>query len=85
MPPATDATAPAMDALSFEQALKELEEIVRRLEAGNTDLESSIKDYLRGTALQRHCQQKLADARLRIDVIITSENGAPALAPFDNA
>ena len=48
--------------MSFEQALKELEVIVRKLEAGHGELESSIADYTRGTALKEHCQKRLAGA-----------------------
>jgi exodeoxyribonuclease VII small subunit len=74
----------SLEHLTFEQAMKELEDIVRKLEVGSTDLESSIRDYVRGTALQQHCQKKLADARLRIDKIMKSEQGAK-LAPFEPA
>ncbi len=65
--------------------MKELEEIVRKLEGGNADLEASIADYLRGTALQQHCQKKLADAKLRIEQIVKGEGGEAALAPFGAA
>lgn len=73
-----------IDGMSFEQAMKELEAIVRRMESASGDLEASIKDYVRGTALQQHCQKKLADAKLRIETIIKEQSGqALALAPLD--
>src|SRR5690606_22107211 len=46
--------------LSFEDALKELEEIVRALESGKGKLDEAIKSYERGVALKRHCERKLA-------------------------
>lgn len=61
--------------LSFEQALKELEAIVRRLEEGKADLEGSIADYTRGVALKEHCQKKLAEARLKVEKIVKSAGG----------
>lgn len=76
-------SAEVPDSLSFEQAMKELEEIVRRLEGNSGDLESAIRDYLRGTALQRHCQKKLADARLRVESIVKAEGGI-SLQPFES-
>lgn len=72
-----------IEGLTFEQAMKELEDIVRRLEGGGGDLESSIADYLRGTALQQHCQKKLSDARLRIDSILRAQDGTLSLQSFE--
>jgi exodeoxyribonuclease VII small subunit len=83
--PASVAT-PALDesirALSFEQAMKELEDIVRAIETGSADLEASLQAYTRGTALQQHCQNKLAEARLRVESIIKSEHGTRTV-PFE--
>ncbi len=45
--------------LSFEQALEQLEEIVKRLEAGQGKLDEAIDSYERGAALKRHCEAKL--------------------------
>lgn len=71
------------DGLSFEQALKELEAIVRKLEAGSGDLEASINDYVRGTQLKEYCQKKLADARLKVESILKTQDGKLAMQPFD--
>lgn len=78
-------TKPAADiaSLSFEQALAELESIVRKLESGQGDLESSITDYTRGNVLKEHCQKKLNDARLRVEKIVKTAGGELALEPFD--
>lgn len=67
---------------SFEEALKELESIVRKLEGGSGDLETSINDYVRGTELKAFCQKKLEDARLKVEKIIETQQGA-ATAPFE--
>ncbi len=84
MPKAEKNPTEGVDGLSFEQAMKELEEIVRRLEAGGGDLESAIGDYLRGTALQQHCQKRLNDAKLRIEAIVKAQDGSLGLQPFEN-
>ncbi len=61
-------------ALSFEEALKELESIVHQLESGSASLESSIDLYTRGTELRQLCEAKLKDAEMRIRKI--TETGA---------
>jgi exodeoxyribonuclease VII small subunit len=74
------------DPISFEQALKELESIVRKLESGSADLEASINDYVRGTQLKEYCQKKLADARLRVESILKTQDGPEQVIstqPFD--
>ena len=70
--------------MSFEDALGELETIVRNLESGNTKLDESINAYERGVALKKHCEKRLENARLKIEKISLDENGAPqGLEPFD--
>lgn len=63
--------------LSFEDALKELEDIVRALEQGKGKLEDAIKSYERGAALKAHCEKKLAEAQARIEKIAIGADGAP--------
>jgi exodeoxyribonuclease VII small subunit len=71
--------------LSFEDALKALEEIVRRLESGDAPLEESIDLYTRGDALRGHCQTRLDAAQARIEAIVTGPDGkAAGLRPFDD-
>ncbi len=70
-------------AMSFELALKELETIVRKLESGQGELESSIADFERGTALKEHCQKKLTDARMKVEKIMQSADGSLSTAAFD--
>lgn len=72
-----------IEALSFEQALQELEIIVRHLEEGRVDLEKAIQYYERGIALKKHCEEKLANAKMRIDQIHLDEAGTPSVGPSD--
>ena len=72
-----DETGPEIAAMTFEQALKALEDVVRRLEGGEVPLEESIGLYERGEALRRHCQA-------RIEKIVAGPDGKAAGAvPFD--
>jgi exodeoxyribonuclease VII small subunit len=75
-------TIPAdIDAMSFEDALAELEQIVRRLEAGQVKLDDAIRCYERGTQLKRHCEQKLNEAQQRVDRIVVGPDGTVSAAP----
>ena len=70
--------------LSFEDALRALEEIVRKLEGGEVPLDSSITLYERGEALRKHCQARLDSAQARIEKIVAGPDGAAASTqPFD--
>ena len=69
-------------AMSFEDALEELEAIVQRLEQGRGALDEAIDAYERGSALRRHCEAKLKDARARVERISLSAGG-PETQPFD--
>jgi exodeoxyribonuclease VII small subunit len=71
--------SPDVVALSFEDALAELERIVRGLEGGALKLEDAITAYERGTALRRHCEAKLAEADARVQAIVAAGDGSLAL------
>lgn len=60
---------------TFEEALTELENIVRSLESGRVQLEQAVEAYEKGMRLKRLCEQKLADAQARIDQLTVNENG----------
>ncbi|MEO1249976.1 MAG: exodeoxyribonuclease VII small subunit [Pseudomonadota bacterium] len=60
---------------SFEHALEELEQIVRKLESGEGGLEQSISDYERGALLKAHCEAKLREARMRVEKIAERAGG----------
>lgn len=66
---------------SFEEALSELEKIVRGLEGGSADLKTSIDSYERGMALKKLCEQKLKEAEGRIEKITVSESGKVSVSP----
>ena len=65
--------------LSFEDALGELERIVRDLEGGKQKLEDAITAYERGSLLRQHCESKLAEAEMRVQAIVTRADGALSL------
>lgn len=65
----------AIEELSFEGALKELEVIVSRLEQGEVDLEDSIALYERGQMLKLHCEKKLKSAEGRLEKIVLGAGG----------
>jgi len=72
-----------VEQMSFEEALAALEEIVRRMETGKVKLDDAITCYEQGTMLRKHCEKKLADARLKIDKITASLNGeATGISPL---
>ena len=60
---------PDISLLSFESSLAELEELVRQLEQGKSNLEEAISAYERGAALKKHCEKKLSEAKVRIEKI----------------
>jgi exodeoxyribonuclease VII small subunit len=64
--------------MSFEQSLKELEEIVSRLEQGDVELERSIAIYERGETLRKHCDDLLKRAEAKVEKITLDAKGAPA-------
>ena len=68
----------AVETLSFEEALGELEGIVRNLETGKGKLEDAVAAYERGAALRRHCEQLLAAAEQKVQAIVETGAG-PAL------
>ena len=72
-----------VDALSFEQALSELEAIVEQLEGGAVSFDKAIDAYSRGMVLKQHCQARLEEARLKVEQIKLPETGdQPAIQPF---
>lgn len=72
-----------IEKLSFEEALSELEGIVRALESGKAPLDESISAYERGISLKNHCEKKLTDARLKIEKISLSPDGSVKTQAFD--
>lgn len=69
-------TDPTIDALSFDDALAELQRTVGELEAGGQPLEQAIALYERGVALQARCEKLLADAEQRVQQLVARAGGA---------
>ena len=75
-------TAP--ETMTFEAALKELEQIVGRLERGDVPLAESIAIYERGETLKKRCAALLKEAEARVEKIRLSPGGKPAgIEPLD--
>jgi exodeoxyribonuclease VII small subunit len=74
----------AITQLSFEAALKRLEEIVRKLESGEASLDESIELYGEGDRLKQQCAARLQAAQARIEKIQLGRDGSPSgTTPFD--
>ncbi|QZH74726.1 MAG: exodeoxyribonuclease VII small subunit [Erythrobacter sp.] len=75
---------PSIADMTFEDALRALEDVVRRLESGDVPLDQSIALYERGEALRRVCQARLDAAQERIEKIVQGSDGKPTgTVPFD--
>ncbi len=73
-----------ISAMSFEDALSALEDVVRKLEGGEVPLDQSITLYERGETLRAHCQKRLDAAQARIEKIVTDAEGrATGTVPLD--
>lgn len=78
-----DALATAVDTLSFEEAMAELEGIVDRLEHGNVPLEQSIAFYERGEALKTRCDALLKNAEMRVEKVRLKAGQPAGTEPLD--
>ena len=74
---------PDISALSFEEALAELEVIVRQLEEGKGRLDEAIDAYSRGAQLKRHCEAKLAEAQAKVERIVVGSDGQISAQPAE--
>ena len=72
---------PDIAAMSFEDSLAELEQIVRRLEGGQVKLDEAILSYERGAQLKQHCERKLNEAQQRVDRIVIGSDGTVTAEP----
>ncbi len=69
--------------LSFEQALKELEAIVKRMESGEQSLELSLEEFEKGIKIVRECRKFLEEAEQRVE-ILTQQGGLEKVQSFDS-
>lgn len=77
------AEAKSIQSLSFEEALGELESIVKTLETGQAPLDQAIGAYERGITLKTHCEVKLRDAQAKIEKITMASDGSLKTEPLD--
>ncbi|HJD56933.1 MAG TPA: exodeoxyribonuclease VII small subunit [Rickettsia endosymbiont of Sericostoma sp.] len=66
----------SIENMSFEAALAELKEIVKKIDTGEESLDSSISSFERGVLLKEHCEKKLQAARLKIEKITKQADSA---------
>ncbi|MEY4097057.1 MAG: hypothetical protein RLZZ102_744 [Pseudomonadota bacterium] len=75
--------SPDITKLSFEEALEQLEDIVRKLEDGYINLEESIEEYTRVVHLKNHCENKLKEATLKVEQITIDKDGKFSTKEFN--
>ena len=72
-----------LEKISFEDALAQLESIVRELESGKTKLDDAVEVYEKATALKKFCEDKLKTAQLKIEKINVAADGNISTEPLD--
>jgi exodeoxyribonuclease VII small subunit len=72
----------AIAALSFEDALAELDQIVRGLEGGTLKLDDAVHAFERGVKLRRHCEAKLAEVEARVEALVQNPDGSLKTRPL---
>ncbi|SFL02965.1 exodeoxyribonuclease VII small subunit [Shimia haliotis] len=73
-----------IDEMSFEAAMRELEQVVGQLERGDVELEKSIALYERGAQLKKRCEDKLKEAEEKVAAITLDGDGSPkGLTPVE--
>lgn len=71
-----------MKQLTYEESMKELEQVVKELEGGELSLDESIQKFEKGMELSKHCSSLLEEAEKKITVLIEKENGEMTEEPF---
>ena len=82
--PSAVALPAAITKLSFEDALSELEKLVKQLEDGKAKLDDAIGAYERGALLKQHCEAKLREAQAKIEQIKVASDGSLSTTPFNS-
>ena len=67
----------------FEDALKQLQAIVDKLERGDLPLEDALESFTEGVRLVRFCHQKLEEAESKVQMLLKDEQGEWTTAPFE--
>lgn len=71
----------SIENMTFEEALEELTELVRKLDSDQANLSDAINSFERGVALKNYCEKKLSEAKLKVEKIAKSANGDIVLEP----
>lgn len=72
-----------IDEMSFEEALSELEEIVRKIDSGQENLAGAVESFERGVSLKKHCGKMLSDAKLKVEKIIAADENEVKTTSLD--
>lgn len=72
-----------IEKMTFEQALSELESIVKTMDQGDDTLDNIIKNFEHGVALKKHCVKILSDAKMKIDKISQNDKGETILSDLE--
>jgi exodeoxyribonuclease VII small subunit len=72
------------EALDFETALKNLEEIVKKLENGELSLDSALALFEEGIKLSRFCHTKLEEAERRVEILLKNGSSQMRTVPFES-
>jgi len=83
-PKANFPASPAAPPFDFEQAMADLEAVVARLEQGDVPLEEALQAFERGVALTRACQEALAAAEQKVEILLERPGGGHAAVPFQD-
>jgi exodeoxyribonuclease VII small subunit len=75
-------TKKSIDDMTFEEALSELEETVKKIDSGQETLQSAIDHFERGNLLKNHCEKKLQSAKMKIEKIVQTQ-GVPSTEKMD--
>jgi exodeoxyribonuclease VII small subunit len=75
---------PEVQSLSYEDALTELDSLIKRLESGSIDLADSIACYERGAALAAHCSRLLEATEQKVERLVLGPDGKPSEEPLPN-
>lgn len=67
--------AKSIEKMTFEEALEELTELVRKLDSDQANLSDAINSFERGVALKNYCEKKLSEAKLKVEKIAETANG----------
>lgn len=74
----------ALENVSFESSLKELEKIVGELEKGSAPLEDQLKSFEIGIALSRECLKRLEEIERRVEILVQGPGGKLSTSPFES-